>query len=252
MIHGPGAHLMGIVSSRAARGAFEKSVLQLGRTRERRTGWGIVHPFLGSRSCSWRPRMSLDIFEEQEPGAYPRPRVRSTAWIGHPRDYRTGWAIGWTVLLLAMILAPQRVLPDENSISLKRYIPYCDLAVHLTLFAGFVLTWLRVVRSPYCWVWIAAIGFLLAVSTEYAQGLPFIHRDPNLLDGLADAVGVLVGLIGSAFLYPSRAPCEAHPRVVFPSSKACPSRESLPSDDSQTECSSGIAPHCDGSRRRFF
>ena len=33
------------------------------------------------------------------------------------------------------------------------------------------------------------------------QGLPTIHRDPNLLDALADVVGVLAGLTASLVLY---------------------------------------------------
>src|SRR4051812_41122125 len=93
-----------------------------------------VGKMTGSCRCSWwrRSRMGLDILEEQGPVADARPRQRlsAAAWLAFPRDHPTAWAVTWTVLLLAMILAPQRVLPDEHTMSLTRYIPYFDLTVH--------------------------------------------------------------------------------------------------------------------------
>jgi hypothetical protein len=119
--------------------------------------------------------------------------------IALPERYPTAWAIAWTALLLVLCLAPARVLPEDESIVIKRFIPHTDLAVHFTLFAVFVASWIRAGRSPLRWVVIPALGLLLAVGTECAQGIPSIHRDPNLLDGLTDALGVAAGLVGSIF-----------------------------------------------------
>jgi hypothetical protein len=117
-----------------------------------------------------------------------------------PRKYALSWAVAWTVLLLTMCLAPARVIPDEKTFSLKKYIPWYDLVVHFTLFAGFALNWIRAVGAPIRWALVPAAGLLLALGTEWAQGLPFIQRDPNLLDGLADGAGLAIGLTAVALL----------------------------------------------------
>lgn len=144
--------------------------------------------------------MSLEIVDEQERGA--KTGLRGLAWslFAIPRTYPISWAIAWTALLLGLCLAPERVMPDENAISIKKYIPHADLAVHCTLFAGFAVSWILAGRRPLRWVAIPVLGLLLAVGTEYAQSLPFIHRDASLLDGLFDVVGVVMGLVGSAIL----------------------------------------------------
>jgi hypothetical protein len=115
-----------------------------------------------------------------------------------PGRYALPLAVAWTVLLLALCLAPARVIPDEKTFSLKRYIPWYDLVVHFTLFAGFALNWVRAIRSPRRWALVPAAGLILALGTEWAQGHPYIQRDPNLLDGLADLAGLAAGLAAAA------------------------------------------------------
>ena len=95
-------------------------------------------------------------------------------------------------------------MPDEDGISFRDYIPHLDLLVHFTLFTGFVMTWIRAGGSRLRWLSVALVGVFLAGATEYARGLPTIHRDPNLLDALADVVGVLAGLTASLVLYRTR------------------------------------------------
>jgi hypothetical protein len=116
------------------------------------------------------------------------------------REYALCWAVAWTVLLLSLCLAPSRVIPDEQTFSIKKYIPWYDLVVHFTLFAGFAFNWMRATGSTLRWVLVPAAGLLLAVGTEWAQGFPFIDRDPNLLDALADGAGLAVGLAATALL----------------------------------------------------
>jgi hypothetical protein len=144
--------------------------------------------------------MSVEIMDEQGRGAEAGVRGLARSLIALPGKYPVRWAIAWTALLLALCLAPNRIMPDEHSVPIKKYVPYSDLAVHLGLFAGFVASWIRVGRWPLRWVVIPVLGLLLAVGTEYAQGLPVIDRDPSLLDGLADGLGVVLGLAGSVIL----------------------------------------------------
>jgi hypothetical protein len=140
--------------------------------------------------------MLKDQERERGPDRSAPALVRSLAAV--PRRYPIGWASAWTVLLLCLVLAPARLLPSERTLSLADYIPHLDLVVHFALFAGFALGWLRVSGSRFQWWAVGAAGLFLAAGTEYAQGLPFIHRDANLLDGLADSAGVAAVLVVSA------------------------------------------------------
>jgi hypothetical protein len=144
--------------------------------------------------------MGVEMLDRDERGVRSAARKLALSMLAIPRKYPLGWAIAWTALLLGLCLAPKRILPDEDSNSVKEYIPFVDLAVHATLFAGFVASWIGAGRRARRWVVVPIVGLLLAVGTEYAQGLPFIHRDPTLLDGLADVFGVVAGLVGSALL----------------------------------------------------
>jgi hypothetical protein len=116
-----------------------------------------------------------------------------------PGRYAIHWAVAWTIVLLVLCLAPSRVIPDEETFfSIRKYIPWYDLIVHFTLFAGFGFNWIRAVGSPLRWALVPAAGLLLALGTEWAQGLPYIQRDPSLLDGLADLAGLAAGLAAAA------------------------------------------------------
>jgi VanZ family protein len=77
-------------------------------------------------------------------------------------------------------------------------IPHVDKLIHFGMFAGFSLLWMNA-RPPWprgrTW-WAAVLGaaLVLAVVTEVAQGLPAVNRDPDPLDGLADAFGAFVAV----------------------------------------------------------
>jgi hypothetical protein len=131
-----------------------------------------------------------------------RPSVRdwAPAIFTLPGNHPVGWAIAWTVLLLALILAPESILPDHSIIAKRPYLSRTDLMVHFLLFAGFTWNWLRAGQSSLRWVVVPAVGLLLAVATELAQGLAVIHRDPSVLDTLADGTGVAIAWIATALL----------------------------------------------------
>jgi hypothetical protein len=148
--------------------------------------------------------VSVEIVDESNRGAGTTQGAQQcpTRPRATPRKHAKHWAVAWTILLLTMCLAPARVIPDEQTFSIKKYIPWYDLVVHFTLFTGFALSWIRATESPWRWVVVAASGLLLAAGTEWAQGLPILERDSNLLDGLADGVGLAAGLAAAAVLGP--------------------------------------------------
>jgi hypothetical protein len=69
--------------------------------------------------------------------------------------------------------------------------------VHGALFAGFSFLWMRAARSRRGQLGVVVVGLILAVSTEFGQSLPLVGRDADPLDGLADVVGLILG-IGAA------------------------------------------------------
>lgn len=111
------------------------------------------------------------------------------------RQYPISLSIAWTVLLLSLCLAPERIVPNENALPIKRYIPFFDLMVHFSLFAGFVLSWMQVAKGFFPRLAVVFVGVFLALATEIAQGIPMIHRDPSKLDLLADIVGIILGVV---------------------------------------------------------
>jgi hypothetical protein len=109
-------------------------------------------------------------------------------------SYRTALAAIWTALLLTACWLPQRNLPDGEIPRSFAHIPHADKIVHTGLFGVFAVAWMRALRSERRRVWIALAGIALAITTELVQGIPAIHRDPSVLDALADVVGIAAGL----------------------------------------------------------
>jgi hypothetical protein len=116
------------------------------------------------------------------------------------RPLLLGLALAWTALILALCLTPSAWLPRAETQGPPLFnIPHFDKIVHATLFAGFGLLWCGALTSPGRLNRVLTAGLLFAVATEVLQGLPLVDRDPNLLDGLADAVGVVLG-VGTVWL----------------------------------------------------
>ena len=96
---------------------------------------------------------------------------------------------------LAVLFAPSSDVPSAP--------PGVDKVVHLSLFLVLALTarWAGVGRQ------VTAVSlFVYAVASELLQGTDLIDRDAELLDGVADAVGVLAGLLVWAALSRPRGP----------------------------------------------
>lgn len=106
-------------------------------------------------------------------------------------------AIAWTLVILILCWTPDIYLPVEEEPGLLSYllpVPI-DKLVHAGIFLVFAVLWLRALggtRTSYVWVVLA--GIALAAISELGQEVPIVHRDGSWDDGLADAIGVVLGI----------------------------------------------------------
>ena len=98
---------------------------------------------------------------------------------------------------LAVLFAPASDVPSAR--------PGVDKVVHFSLFLTLALTarWAGVGRQ------VTAVSLVLyAVVSEVLQGTDLVGRDAELLDGVADTAGVLVGILLWSALHRSRRTAE--------------------------------------------
>jgi VanZ family protein len=110
-----------------------------------------------------------------------------------PPRSRLAWA--WTVVILALCWIPRAYLGSVEHSPKPFFVPNFDKVVHLGIFAVFAFLWMRVGSSSRRGWWVLLAGVALAVVSELGQDLPIVNRDANLADGLADTLGVIVGLM---------------------------------------------------------
>ena len=113
-----------------------------------------------------------------------------------PSTTKTTWAaIIWTVLIFVICWTPSRNLPiSEHAPSFLKLI-HADKIVHATIFAVFGFLWRRGTTAPSSII--LAAGVALAVITELGQGTPFVGRDADVWDGLADILGLILGILSA-------------------------------------------------------
>jgi len=123
--------------------------------------------------------MSMPELEMVDPEAGPLLRL--------PRLW---WALGWAMVLfiVAATLAPERYVPDLH---------LWDKAEHAIAFFGLTF-WFGGLLSRQRYPAIAFVMLLLGGGIELAQGAMNWGRDEDILDFVADSVGVSVAL---ALLY---------------------------------------------------
>lgn len=115
---------------------------------------------------------------------------------------RTTWAAAWTLLIFALCWWPKARLGDaERGLSMK--VPNADKLVHMALFAGYGWLWMAAPTGRRAAI-VGATGLAVAILSELGQNLPIVNRDAELLDGLADAAGLALG-VAAAFV-PRRGP----------------------------------------------
>src|SRR5206468_3862690 len=98
-----------------------------------------------------------------------------------------------------------QVFPEDGIALTSFEVPQLDKLIHATLFAGFGWLWIRSLANRH-FGWVLSAGVALAIITELVQGLSIIHRDPDVFDGLADVVGLTLGLGFALWLARRRTP----------------------------------------------
>jgi len=120
--------------------------------------------------------MSVPELELTRPEAGPQLRLA-----------RFWWALGWGMVLfiLGSTLAPERYVPDVH---------LWDKAEHALAFFGLTF-WFGGLLSRARYPAIAAVMLLLGGGIEFAQGAMNWGRDEDIMDFVADAVGISVALM---------------------------------------------------------
>jgi hypothetical protein len=112
------------------------------------------------------------------------------------RRLRVSAAILWTALILILCWTPQTYLPVEEApgfLDLILPIPP-DKLVHGGLFMVFTVLWLRASGGAFRFLpWILIGGIAMAVISELGQKLPIVNRDGEVVDAIADLVGLVLG-----------------------------------------------------------
>ena len=109
----------------------------------------------------------------------------------------------WTLAIFVGTWLPGKHLPhpELERASFFRFIPL-DKVAHLALFAGFAFLWSLARRTPQLPIKrILLFGFLVAVVTELGQSTPWVNRDAEINDVIADSIGLLLGLGFFAVLF---------------------------------------------------
>jgi VanZ family protein len=107
---------------------------------------------------------------------------------------KTYLAWSWTIVILVLCWIPRMYLSAGEKLPKPFFVPNFDKLVHMGIFAVFAVLWMLVGSSSRRAWWVVAAGVALAVITEIGQEIPIVNRDCNVADGVADSVGVIVGL----------------------------------------------------------
>ena len=98
-------------------------------------------------------------------------------------------AVFWTLAIVVALSLPGSSVPGQNWIAF-------DKVAHALMFLGFGVLWMSTLRRSLeaRAAWVLVFGLAFAGLTEMYQGfLPF-DRTPNLLDALAGAAGLVLGV----------------------------------------------------------
>jgi VanZ family protein len=110
-----------------------------------------------------------------------------------PRQSLFFWlALGWSIAIFIACSVPQNGVPSLSN---------SDKVQHAAVFLVFGVLWMWSGRKPG---WVIGVGSGFGMLIEIWQGVMPLGRSFDWYDGLADAVGVLLGvglvLLGRKFL----------------------------------------------------
>ncbi len=105
-------------------------------------------------------------------------------------------SIIWTLVIFILLVMPTKSI-DGASVN---EIPNADKFVHAILFAVFAFLWFSFFSLKYPLKGKSIFLTILFMGSFYGLGMEFIQkyfteRNFSLMDGLADAVGTLIGLM---------------------------------------------------------
>lgn len=101
----------------------------------------------------------------------------------------------WTALLITLCVVPAGWLPHWAWCG-----RHTDKFVHVMLFCGYGLLWTLASTVPNRQYYVLAVGIVLAVITELVQGIPGLHRSPDVGDLVADIVGLVIAVTIVAYV----------------------------------------------------
>ena len=104
----------------------------------------------------------------------------------------------WTLVILGLCWLPRSYMPVRERGPRPFFVPNLDKLVHLGIFAVFAFLWMRGRPRPPAsgppefsspaWPW--------PIISELGQELPVVSRDASVMDGVADVLGVALGIVG--------------------------------------------------------
>ena len=107
----------------------------------------------------------------------------------------------WTLVIMILCWMPTSGIEIQGDDSRYLRIPHLDKVVHAGMFALFGWLWTIAAGGGRRGWAVLAAGLVMAVGTEVVQGLPMVGRDPDVWDGLADTVGVTIGIASASFWF---------------------------------------------------
>jgi hypothetical protein len=106
---------------------------------------------------------------------------------------RLAWS--WTLVILLLCWLPRAYIPENERVPGPFFIPHLDKLVHMGIFVVWAFFWMRVAQPPHQGRRVFLAGVALAILSELGQMVPIVHRDAGFEDGLADILGVAVGML---------------------------------------------------------
>jgi len=114
-------------------------------------------------------------------------------------------SIIWTLVIFVLLVMPTKGIEGAS----VNEIPNADKFVHAILFAVFAFLWFSFFSLKYplkeksIFLTIFLIGCFYGLGMEFIQKY-FTEREFSLMDGVADAVGTLIGLMAKKSPYGNR------------------------------------------------
>lgn len=109
-------------------------------------------------------------------------------------NYARWAAITWTAAIFLACWFPSDRLSIKESSSHTIMIPHADKIVHFSLFTIFSILWVRLGSDRHSLIMIVLSGVVIATLSEVGQAHPWVNRDPDLFDVIADFLGLLTGV----------------------------------------------------------